>query len=147
MKTSTVFRPGLEDLALNTIRLGRKLASAATDLGPGLVEPRFGEVALTLGRLADRNPFDPADDPFFRALRIVLDSELAREIIGTERLIANGDDGTSGEYLLPRECPAYSDRGQELLIVVELFDHFMAARETALDRAAAERALIELRGP
>ena len=89
MTTSTVFGPGLEDLALDTICLGRDLVRAASlaDLGAG--NPKFGEMAQVLLRLADRNPFRPADDHFLRALRVVLVAEVAREVIGTERLVSS----------------------------------------------------------
>jgi hypothetical protein len=147
MTTSTVLQPGLEDLALDAIRCGRQLARAASlaDLGAGGVTP-FDEVAEVLIRLADRNPFNPADDNFLCALRVVLEAEVSGEVIGTERLIPSGDECEPGEYVLPRERPAYSARGRALRHILQLFDRFMAAREAALDRAAAERALFELRG-
>jgi hypothetical protein len=147
MTTSTVYGPGLEDLALDTIRLGRDLVRAASvaDLGAG--NPKFEEMSQVLLRLADRNPFRPADDHFLRALRVVLEAEVAREVIGTERLVSNADDMLPGEFLLPRERPIYSERGQSLVQILDIFDRFMAAREAALDRAAAERAIAGLLGP
>jgi hypothetical protein len=146
MTTSTVFGPGLEDLALDTICLGRDLVRAASvaDLGAG--NPRFGEMSQVLLRLADRNPFNPADEYFLRALRVVLAAEIGREVIGTERLVSNADDCEPGEFLLPRERPIYSERGQKLTEILDIFDRFMAAREAALDCAAAERAVAGLLG-
>ena len=134
MTTSTVIGPGLEDLALDTICLGRDLVRAASlaDLGAG--NPKFGEMAQVLLRLADRNPFRPEDDHFLRALRVVLAAEVAGEVIGTERLIFSSDDGEPGEFLLPRERPTYSERGETLRHFLDLFDRFMAAREAALVR-------------
>jgi hypothetical protein len=147
MTSSTVFRPGLEDLALETICLGVELSRAASlaDLSAG--NPDFGQMAEVLIRLADRNPFRPADDHFLRALRVVLVAEVAGEVIGTERLIFSPDDGEPGEFLLPRERPTYSERGEHLRHLLDLFDRFMAAREAALNRAAAERALVDLLEP
>lgn len=146
MTSSTVFRPGLEDLALETICLGLELSRAASlaDLSTGNTD--FGEVADVLIRLADRNPFRPEDDHFLRALRVILAAEVAGEVIGTERHVFSPDDGEPGEFLLPRERPTYSARGKKLLLLLDLFDRFMAAREATLNRAAAERALVELLG-
>jgi hypothetical protein len=112
MTTSTVFGPGLDDPALHTICLGWDLVRAASlaDLGAG--NPDFAEMAQVLLRLADRNPFRPADDHFLRALRVVLEDEVAREVIGTERLVSSEDEMLPGEFLLPRERPTYSERGQ-----------------------------------
>jgi hypothetical protein len=144
MTTSTVFGPGLEDLALDTICLGRDLVRAASvaDLSTG--NSKFKEMSQVLLRLAGRNPFNPADEYFLRALRVVLEAEVAREVIGTERLVSSADDLLPGEFLLPRERPTYSERGQKLAEILDIFDRFMAAREAALDRAAAERAIAGL---
>lgn len=144
MTTTTVFGPGLEDLALNTICLGRDLVRAASiaDLGAG--NPKFEEMAQVLLRLAHRNPFNPSDEYFLRALRVVLAAEIAREVVGMERLISNGDDCEPGEFLLPRERPIHSERGQRLIEILNIFDRFMVAREAALDLAAAERAVVGL---
>ena len=146
MTTSTKLRPGLEDLALDAICLGRDVARAASlvDLGAG--SAAFREVAEVLVRRADRNPFKPADDTFLRALRVVLEAEVACEVIGTERLVSDLGDGLPGEFLLPRERPTYSERGQNLIEILDIFNRFMAAREAALDRAAAERAIAGLLG-
>jgi hypothetical protein len=146
MTTSTKLRPGLEDLALDAICLGRDVARAASlvDLDAG--SAAFREVADVLVRLADRNPFKPADDTFLRALCVVLEAEVAREVVGTERLVSDLGDGLPGEFLLPRERPTYSERGERLLTLLSLFDRFMTAREAALDRAAAERARAGLLG-
>jgi hypothetical protein len=143
MTSSTVFRPGLEDLALETICLGRELSRAASRANLCAGNTDFGKMAQVLIRLADRNPFRPADDHFLRALRVVLVAEVAGEVIGTQRLIFSPDDGEPGEFLLPRERPTYSERGETLR---HLLDRFMAAREAALNRAAAERALADLLG-
>jgi hypothetical protein len=146
MTSSTVFRPGLEDLALDTIRLGLELSRAAalTNLGAGNTD--LGNMAEVLIRLADRNPFKPEDDHFLRALRVVLAGEVADEVIGTERLISSLNDCEPGEFLLPRERPTYSERGEKLRHLLDLIDRFMTAREAALNRAAAERALVGLLG-
>jgi hypothetical protein len=107
-------------------------------------------MAEVLIRLADRNPFRPEDDHFLRALRVILEAEVAGEVagevIGTERHVFSPDDGEPGEVLLPRERPTYSERGETFRHLLDLFDRFMAAREAALNRAAAERALVELLG-
>lgn len=146
MTTSTAIRPTLEDLAFDTICLGRELAHAASLADFGVGDTGFGQIPEVLVRLADRNPFDGADDHFLTALRIVLDAELASEVIGTEWRVPCADDCEPGEFLLPRERPMYSERGRQVLHIVELFERFMAARAAALDRAAAERALATLRG-
>jgi hypothetical protein len=104
-------------------------------------------MSQVLLRLADRNPFNPADEYFLRALRAVLAAEIAREVVGTERLVSTRDDCEPGEFLLPRERPTYSERGQKLIEILDIFDRFMAAREAALDRAAAERAIAALVDP
>jgi hypothetical protein len=146
MTTSTRLRPDLEDLALDAICLGRDVARAASLVDLGAASAAFRDVAEVLVRLADRNPFKPADDTFLRALRVVLEAEVAREVIGTERLITDVGDGLPGEFLLPRERRTYSERGETVLTLLSLFDRFMAAREAALDRAAAEKALVILAG-
>jgi hypothetical protein len=89
-------------------------------------------MAEVLIRLADRNPFRPEDDHFLRALRVVLVAEVAGEVMGTERLIFSLDGGEPGEFLLPRERPTYSVRDKKLLLLLDLFDRFMAAPEAAL---------------
>jgi hypothetical protein len=146
MTLSTVFRPGLEDLALETIRLGLEFSRAASLADLGADNPDFEEMAQVLVRLEARNPFRPEDDHFLRALRVVLVAEVAGEVIGTELLVLSMEDGEPGEFLLPRERPTYSERGERLRHLLDLFERFMAAREAALNRAAAERALVGLLG-
>lgn len=51
------------------------------------------------------------------------------------------NDSQHGEV---REIPVYSPRGETLLRLQETLNSFVAARDAALDRIAADRALMQL---
>jgi len=75
------FRPSLDERACATVRLGREVSDMAEALFP-LEGPDADIVARTLRRLADRNPFNLADDMTLRALRAILEAELGRRARG-----------------------------------------------------------------
>jgi hypothetical protein len=103
MKAGKVFRPSLDDRACATVRLGRELSRLAEVLFP-VDGPDADIVAQTFRRLADRNPFDPANDMTLRALRAILEAELCEEVAQSGgRIIAAGRHETSA-------APMASDR-------------------------------------
>lgn len=147
MKFSHIPLPSLSELATTAVRLGRAFEGLARTVDLGRNSPDVEIVSEALCRLAERNPFDPSNDRAFEALRAVLDADLQSEEIGMERRFFEtryGEFGQDGEL---RDCPVYSDRGQQLLSVLDAFTAFIAARDVVLDRVAAARALRLLLAP
>ena len=146
MKTGNVFRPSLDERARATIQLGRELSRLAESLFP-VEGPEADVVARTLRRLAERNPFEPTDEVTLRALRAILEAELAEEMAAPIY---------GGGALTPRAVPAlrmvddsaaHSTRAHDLAQLLEVFDRFLNLREATLDQIAAEQALVRLMGP
>jgi hypothetical protein len=146
MKTGNVFRPSLDERVCATIQLGRELSRMAETLFP-VDGPEADVVARTLRRLADRNPFEPTDEVTLRALRAILEAELAEEMAAPV---------CSGGALAPRAAPAvrmaddgavHTTRAHDLAQLLEVFDRFLTLREATLDQIAAERALARFMGP
>ncbi|MEE4211031.1 MAG: hypothetical protein V2I43_17410 [Parvularcula sp.] len=144
MKFTHSHEPSLDELAATTVRLGRELEAMAHAVYLGGNSKDFGFVSRTLRRLAERNPFDPRDEQSMGALRGILDADLASEITGVERQFFEIRYDELGQHGEIRECPVYSDRGREILAILETFNAFVLARDATLDRVAAERALREL---
>ena len=123
MKTGNVFRPSLDDRACATVRLGRELSRLAEAIFP-IDAPDADIVARTCRRLADRDPFNPDDDVTLRALRAILEAELAEEMAAPVY---------AGGALARRDAPAacvagngfsQASRVQELAQLLEVFDRF-----------------------
>lgn len=144
MKNTHIHEPSLDELAAKAVRLGRELEAMAHANYLGGNAHDFGFVSRTLRRLAERNPFDPRDEQSLGALRGILDADLASEVTGVERRLfetRHDEFGQDGEI---RECPVYSERGQAILAIMKVYQAFVLARDTTLDRVAAERALMQL---
>ena len=140
MKTGNVFLPSLDERACATIQVGRELSRLAEIIFP-LDGPEADVMARTLRRLADRNPFEPTDEVTLRALRAILEAELAEEMAAPVY---------AGGALARRDAPAvpmtddgsmHKPRVQELAQLLEVFDRFLTLREATLDQIAAERVL------
>ncbi|MCR9151423.1 MAG: hypothetical protein NXH83_14725 [Rhodobacteraceae bacterium] len=137
-------KPDLDELAAMAVRLGRELARRAHEVYLGGNSRDFAIADRALRRLADRKPFDPRDDGSFAAIAGILDDDLRSEIIGTERYFVEthcDEHGVQGDVV---ECPVYSPRGMALLDLQRTFAGFVATRDAALDRIAADRALKRL---
>jgi len=145
MKTNKQTPPlGIEELAAIAVRLGRELGEMAQAASLGGSSHENGFVNRTLRRVAARDPFDPRDGAALESLRGIIAADLAAEECGTEWQVFEthcDGDGPQGEL---RECRLYSPQGEALLRVQRTFESFLAARNTTLDRAAAERALLRL---
>ncbi|MBB1492863.1 MULTISPECIES: hypothetical protein [unclassified Paracoccus (in: a-proteobacteria)] len=144
MKINPVAAPSLDGLATETIRLRRELHEMAHAVYVGGNIRDFGFAARTLGRLAERQPFDSRDTASFQALRGIIDTDLSREVVGTERRFVETRYDNDGQHGEVREIPVYSARGETLLRLQETLNSFLAARDAALDRIAADRALMQL---
>ena len=134
----------LDDLAAMTIRLGRELERSARAVSLGGNSRDHGFVARTMRHLAERDPFDQRHAVSVEALRDILESDLAAEVLHTERRFIETHLDRDGQHGEVRDCPVYSERGQELLDVQMTLLRFVAAYDATLDRIAAERALRRL---
>lgn len=144
MKINPVAVPSLETLATKAVRLGRELHEMAHAVYVGGNIRDFGFAARALGRLAEREPFDSRDTASFEALRGIIDTDLSREVVRTERRFVETHYDNDGQHGEVREIPVYSARGETLLRLQETLNRFLAARDAALDRIAADRALMQL---
>jgi hypothetical protein len=145
MKTGNVFRPSLDDRACAVVRLGRELSRLAEAVFP-VDGPDADVVARTLRRLADRDPFDPADDVPLRALRAILVAELGEELADSNRRSTGLALSVLGEPV-SGDGDVQSARAHDLAQLVDVFDRFLSLREATLDQIAAEQALARLIGP
>ncbi len=143
MKTGNVFRPSLDDQACATIQIGRELSRMAETIFP-LDGPEADVVARTLRRLADRNPFEPTDEVTLRALRAILEAELAEEMAAPVcggGALARRDarpDSMAGDGV------ERATRAHHLAQLLDVFDRFITLRDATLDQIAAERALARV---
>ncbi len=136
----------LDELTVEAVRLGREVAEAAkaVHLGGNAKDAAF--VARALSRLRDRHPLHDADDGGLAAVRQILEADLSHEITGEEhRFFPIGCDecGPIGET---HTVPIYTDRGNNLLELQDLFERFSNVRATVYDHLAAHRLLIEKMG-
>jgi len=144
MATNKTSEASVEDLVTTAVRLGRDLSDGAAAICAGGNSRDFGFVSRTLRRLGDRDPFDERDEASLQSLRGILDKDLRSETVGSERRFFETDadmDGVYGEF---RDCPVYSERGEQLLRLLDTLERFMAARAASLDRMAAERTILEM---
>ena len=136
--------PSLDELATQTVRLGRDVCQMAQAVSAAGEAPGFGAAAETLQRLGAREAFEAEDSAAIRALADIVAAELGGEIVGYERRFVDthyDEDGPHGEL---REFPCYSPRGDALLRLQESLRAFVAARDATLDRVGAERATARL---
>lgn len=134
----------LEDLATETIRLGRELTEAARAVSLGGSTHDAGFVTRSLRRVGERAPFDPRDEGSLEALRSIINADLKSEIQGIERRFVETHYDDHGQHGEVRDCAVYSERGDAILSVQETLIRFMKLRAATLDRIAAERALRTL---
>ena len=144
MKTQKNDRPPLEEQAALAVRLGRELSAMALAVYAGGTASDYVFVKRIVLRLAEREPFEPRDDASLEALRGLLEKDLGREAVGTESVFVATRHDAAGEHGEVRDVPIYSERGQALLQIVETYERFIAARDTTLDRLAAERTVLRL---
>lgn len=137
----------ISDLATTAIQLGRQFHRDAHSVHLGGSSRDFGFVKRTLGRLAERDPFDPRDDASLEALQGILEADLRSEIMEVERRFVETHYDADGQHGEVRDCPVYSERGNTLLALQTTFERFLTARAQTLDRVAAERAFHRLLAP
>jgi hypothetical protein len=134
----------LDDMAFAAIHLGRELQRAAQSVSLGANNRDIPFVTRALGRVAERDPFDPRDDASFEVLQSVIESDLRAEVRGTERRFFETYYDAAGQHGEMRDFPIYSERGEAILGIQDTLKRFLEARAATLDRVAAERALIRL---
>ncbi|MGX9856386.1 hypothetical protein ACR03S_13230 [Limimaricola variabilis] len=144
MNSKDAMQRPLDDLATTAIQLGRDLERSARAVCLGGSSKGQGFVDRTLRHLAERDPFDQRFDVSLEALRSTVEAELASEVLHTERRFIATRFDAEGQHGEVYDCPVYSDRGQDLLVVQTTYLRFIAARDATLDRIAAERALRRL---
>lgn len=134
----------LDDLATETVGQGRQVADRAKALHLGENARDVAFVSRCFARLQERQPFDEADDGGFDAVMKILDHSIASEYLGTtERFEEIGFD-EFGPQMEIREIPVYSDRGNELVALQNLFQAFRNNRDRVLDHLAANRCLLRI---
>lgn len=144
MYSKEAVKPSLDDLATTTVQLGRELERSARAVSLGGDSWTHGFVGRTLRHLAERDPFDLRHAASLEVLKEVMEADLASEALRTERRFIETRLDRDGQHGEVRDCPVYSERGQELLDVQRTLQRFIAAYEATLDRIAAERALRRL---
>lgn len=135
-------KQNMDDLAKETVGLGRRAAYLAEALHLGDNARDVAFVSRCFACLKDRRPFDEADEGGFAAVADILERSIASECLGTEvRFEQTGYDdfGPRGET---REAAMYSDRGNELIKLRLLFQNFLSRRDSVLDYVAAHRRLL-----
>lgn len=134
----------LDELAAMAIQLGRELERGARAASLGGNASECGFVSRTLRRLSERDPFDLRDDSSLAALEGIIAVDLKSEIRGSERRFCETHYDASGQDGEVRDCPIYSERGEQIVAVQRTFLRFMEARAQTLDRVAGERAITRL---
>jgi hypothetical protein len=144
MKTVPHDQQDFEDIATTTVRLGRQVTRLARETQAGSTSRNVDFVSRCLDRVDNRRAFDQRDDASLEQVRRIIADDLETECLGTSTdFVEVGYDG-DGPVIAVRERTAYTQRGEDLLRLLDLFDAFMAARDATLDRAAAERAIRRL---
>ena len=101
----------LQSLAGETVRLGRDLEQEAHAVNAGGTALDFGFVSRSLRQLGERQPFYERDDALFASLIGILDKNLAKEVVGTERRPIETHYDEMGQSYEVREVPVYTERG------------------------------------
>lgn len=133
-----------DELAAEVIKLGRLIADRARALCLGDDAREAAFVSRCLARLKDRQPFDAAGVGGLDAVMEILTRSIASECLGTEgRFKQTGHDefGPQGEI---HEAAIYSERGNDLIKLQNLFHAFLEGREDVLDHVAAHRNLLKI---
>lgn len=133
-----------DDLAAEVIRLGRLIADRARALCLGDDSREVAFVSRCLARLKDRQPFDEAGLGGFDAVMEILTRSIESECLGTQgRLKQTGHDEfcSQGEI---HETSIYSERGNDLIKLQNLFQVILESRENVLDHVAAHRSLLKI---
>ncbi|MCA1777665.1 MAG: hypothetical protein LC676_19260 [Loktanella sp.] len=113
-------------MAATAIRLGRELQRAAQSVSLGANSRDISFVKRSLGRLAERDPFDPRDDASFDVLQNVIETDLRAEVRGTERRFFETYYDADGQHGEMRDFPIYTERG----VAIRLWCRRMAAAPT-----------------
>ncbi|SDY37278.1 hypothetical protein [Citreimonas salinaria] len=144
MKMTQNTECSIEELAAEVVRLGRELERAAHAVCLGGNSRDVGYASRTLRRLAERDPFDAGNKASIEAIAGIIQADLRSEVRGVERRFFETYYDDLGQHGEVRECPIYSDRGEKLLALQNIFARFMESRAATLDRVAAERAVMRL---
>lgn len=144
MKSTPNDEQDFDEIATTTVRLGRRLTRLARDVSAGGTSRNVDFVSRTLDRMGNRRPFDQRDDAALEQVRRIIAGDLETEWLGTSTDFIEVGYDEDGPVIAARERTVYSQRGEGLHRLLDLFDAFIAAREATLDRAAAERAIRRL---
>jgi len=144
MQTFSFYEQSFETVATTAIRLGRELARLAQEVHAGGNSQSVDFISASLRRVNDRDPFNDRDDASLEEVRRIIVTDLKTETLGLEtRFVEVGYDG-DGPVIAARDATVYTERGEDLVRLLDLFERFLDARAATLDRAAAERAIRRL---
>ncbi|MEX1234404.1 MAG: hypothetical protein WEB56_05395 [Roseovarius sp.] len=144
MKQELYSKRNLEDLATEAVGQGRHVADRAKALHLGENAKDVAFVSRCFARLKERQPFDEADDGGFDAVMKIFDHSIASEYVGTESWPVETGFDEFGPQVEIRQMPVYSDRGNELIKLQNLFKAFRNNRDRVLDHMAANRCLLKI---
>lgn len=126
----------VETIAVDAVRLGRRLAAEWPDAAIENTASMNGLIAATLARLGAGEVFAKSDD---HVLNLML---------GAVRQTLNGYRAGYGDYFMREptaEHPFYDVEQDQVRRVGELLKRFLDARQGVLDRVIAERQVLNLR--
>lgn len=126
----------VETMAVDAVRLGRRLAAEWPDAAIENTASMDGLIAATLARLGAGEVFAKSDD---HVLNLML---------GAVRQTLNGYRAGYGDYFMREptaEHPFYDVEQDQVRRVGELLKRFLDARQGVLDRVIAERQVLNLR--
>jgi hypothetical protein len=144
MKRIPISEQPFEDVATTTVSLGRQLRAMALRVHAGKTSRKVDFVARALQRIGERNAFDHRDDHSLEEVRRIIAADVEGETLGTETEFREVGYDADGPVIEVRNVEIFTERGEDLLSLLALLDHFVAARTATLDRAAAERAIRRL---
>jgi len=132
----------IDDLATLTIRLGREFVETARDLHLGGNSADVALIARCTARLVERDPFSNGVEGGLVAIQGMLERDIKAEVLGVEERYVETHFDETGQHGEIREVPVHTDRGEDLVSLQRLFDHFCEKRNSVLDHIAAHRILI-----
>lgn len=132
----------IDELAVQAVRLGRELAKASRDLHLGGNSKDVAFVTRALARLHERQPLHDADEGGLEAVREIIDADLAREVTGHESRFFPTDWDECGPIGETRDALIYTERGEDLIKLKDLFKQFSSVRAMLFDHLAAHQLLI-----
>jgi len=94
-------------------------------------------VSRCFARLKDRQPFDEADVGGFDAVMDILERCIASECLGSEERFEETGYDEFGPHGTTRETPVFSERGNDLIELQNLFQGFLDSRDGVLDHVVA----------